>query len=60
VKVLRQEHARELAPVRIEVTEALGLEREISDLVNAAYGLTPADLALMWQTAPPRTPLARP
>lgn len=25
-------------------------------MVNAAYGLTPANVALMWQTAPPRMP----
>jgi len=36
------------------------LEREISDLVNAAYGLTPAEIALLWQTAPPRMPIAGP
>jgi hypothetical protein len=38
--------------------EALGLERQISDLVNEAYGLTPEDIALMWQTAPPRMPFS--
>ena len=40
--------------------EAQQLERELSDLVNEAYGLTPADVALLWQTAPPRMPLAPP
>jgi len=39
-------------------TQALGLERQLSDLVNAAYGLTPEDVALMWETAPPRMPFA--
>jgi hypothetical protein len=29
----------------------------ISDDVNAAYGLTPEEVALMWRTAPPRMPL---
>ena len=29
----------------------------LSDLVNAAYGLTPDEVALMWRTAPPRMPL---
>ena len=38
----------------------LELERQVSDLVNAAYGLTPAEIELMWATAPPRMPLARP
>jgi hypothetical protein len=34
------------------------LERTLSDLVNQAYGLTPAEIELMWQTAPPRMPIA--
>jgi hypothetical protein len=34
----------------------LQLERQLSDLVNEAYGLTPDEVALMWQTAPPRMP----
>ena len=33
---------------------------KLSDLVNAAYGRTPAEVALMWETAPPRMPLAGP
>jgi len=33
------------------------LERKLSDLINAAYGLTPDEVALMWRTAPPRMPL---
>jgi hypothetical protein len=36
------------------------LERTLSDLVNNAYGLTPAEIALMWETAPPRMPIRRP
>jgi hypothetical protein len=28
----------------------------LSDLVNAAFGLTPAEVKLMWDTAPPRMP----
>ena len=37
--------------------ETLSLERTLSDLVNQAYGLTPAEIDLMWQTAPPRMPI---
>jgi hypothetical protein len=55
---LREEHARTIAPIRAQAAEALTLEQELSDLVNAAYGLTPDDVKLMWDTAPPRTPLA--
>jgi hypothetical protein len=32
---------------------ALKLERALSDLVNQAYGMTPEEIALTWQTAPP-------
>jgi predicted transcriptional regulator len=28
--------------------------------VNAAYGLTPDEIKLMWDTAPPRVPLVAP
>ena len=34
----------------------LQLERTLSDLINAAYGLTPEEVKLMWATAPPRMP----
>ena len=27
------------------------------DLMNEAYGLTPAKVALLWETAPPRMPV---
>ena len=37
--------------------ETLTLERTFSDLVNQAYALAPAEIALMWQTAPPRMPI---
>ena len=40
--------------------EALAPEHQISDLVNAAYGLTPEEIALMWQPAPPRMPIGNP
>ena len=36
--------------------EAVGLEHEISQRVNTAYGLTDDEVRLMWQTAPPRMP----
>jgi flagellar biosynthesis regulator FlbT len=52
LKSLRNEHAR------TQATEALQLERQLSDVVNEAYGLTPDEVALLWQTAPPRMPLA--
>jgi hypothetical protein len=57
---LRDEYTRALAPARVLAAEALTLERTLSDLVNQAYGLTPAEIALMWQTAPPRMPIPAP
>jgi len=38
----------------------LTLERTLSDLVNQAYALIPAEIALMWQAAPPRMPIPPP
>jgi hypothetical protein len=55
---LRNEYARSIEPARALAAEALTLENQISDLVNQAYGLTPEEVALMWQTAPPRMPIA--
>ena len=44
---MRDEYTRALA------AETSALERTLRDLVNQAYALTPAEIALMWQTAPP-------
>ncbi len=57
---LRDEYARSIAPMRPLATEALRLEHHLSDLVNAVYHLTPDEIALLWQTAPPRMPLDGP
>jgi len=57
VKRLKEEHARSVAPLQALAAEAVGLERRVSDLVNAAYGLTAEEVALLWQTAPPRMPV---
>lgn len=58
LKSLRDEHARSIEPARHQAAEALLLERQLGDLVNEAYGLTPDEVALLWQTAPPRMPYA--
>ena len=47
-------------PARALAAETLTLERTLSDLVNQAYALTPAEIALIWQTAPPRMPIPPP
>jgi hypothetical protein len=56
VKRLKDEYAASVVPLRELASEAGRLEKRVSDLVNAAYGLTPAEVDLLWATAPPRTP----
>jgi hypothetical protein len=46
-----------IEPARALAAETLTLERTLSDLVNQAYALIPAEIDLMWQTAPPRMPV---
>ncbi|MEJ7652621.1 MAG: hypothetical protein WKH64_04345 [Chloroflexia bacterium] len=53
---LRSGYLDQAAPVKQRRTEADALERRLSDLVTDAYNLTPEEVALMWETAPPRTP----
>ncbi len=57
VRNLREEHARTIVPAQELAAETRRLEIEVSDLVNAAYGLTPDEVRLMWETAPPRMPV---
>jgi hypothetical protein len=60
VQGLRAEYTRTIEPARALATETLKLERTLSDLVNQAYGLTPEEIELMWNTAPPRMPIPPP
>lgn len=60
LQALRAEFTRTIEPARTLAAEALKLERTLSDLVNQAYGLTPEEIALLWETAPPRMPAPRP
>ena len=59
VKHLRDEFARLVEPAQALAREAVEAEHAVSDLVNAAYGLTPDEIDLMWATAPPRMPIVR-
>ncbi len=52
----RHHHPR----VRALAAETQTLERPLCDLVNQAYVLALAEIALMWQTAPPRMPIPPP
>ena len=53
---LGREHAATIEPARQARAESFATERKLSDLVNEAYGLTAAEVELMWHTAPPRMP----
>jgi hypothetical protein len=59
LKRLKAEHAGSVVPLQTLADEARALEERVSDLVNTAYGLTPEEIALMWETAPPRMPIQR-
>jgi hypothetical protein len=56
---LCEERTRTFEPARALAAETLTLERTLSDLVNQAYALTPAEIDLMWKSAPPRLARAR-
>lgn len=58
-KALRQAHNEYVPAIQTHRIEALKLEHRLSDLVNQAYGLTPAEIDLMWKTAPPRMPIKK-
>ena len=45
---------------RALAAETLTPERTLSDLVNQTYALNPAEIEIMWQTAPPRMPIPPP
>ncbi len=60
LKRLKDEHATTVAPLQALARESAGLELAVSDAVNEAFGLTPADVKLMWDTAPPRMPICKP
>ena len=56
LRAVRDEYHATVAPVRELQPEVDRLERRLADLVFAAYGLDAEQIALVWQTAPPRMP----
>ena len=56
MQALNAEHTRSVTPLQTLAAEARQRERRVADLVNAAYGLTAEEVALLWRTAPPRMP----
>lgn len=57
LKDLQTGYAEQIAPLQQQRIEALALEYKLSDLINMAYSLTAEEVALLWETAPPRMPL---
>ncbi len=53
-KEMYNEYALQIQRSKQEIFQ---LEHQVADLVNLSYGLTPAELQLMWQTAPPKMPI---
>jgi hypothetical protein len=54
---LCDEHTRTGEPARALAAGTLNLERTLSDIISQAHGLTPAEIGIVWQTAPPRMPI---
>ena len=59
LKALRAGYVEQATPIQGRAGEALALERRLAALVNAAYGLSEADVELLWRTAPPRMPVGQ-
>jgi hypothetical protein len=57
LRALQTGYTELVTPIQQDRTEAIALERKLNDLVNAAYGLTEEEIALLWETAPLRMPL---
>jgi hypothetical protein len=59
LKYLRELYDENAVPIQERRRRALAMEQRLADLVNRAYGLTPAEVELLWATAPPRMPVGR-
>jgi hypothetical protein len=60
IRELQKSYGDYAPRVRALRAESDHLEHRLSDLVNEAYGLTPPEVALLWETAPPRMPIGKP
>lgn len=56
INELKREYGTTLAPAIESRAEITKFEGAISDIVNAAYGLSQEEIALLWSSAPPRMP----
>ena len=57
---LRAEYDQVVLPLQADLTAADAIEREIHACVVRAYQLTTDDERVLWENAPPRTPLVLP
>jgi hypothetical protein len=60
LQALRDEYVRCVVPMQAQAADVTRLERQLSNLVNEAFGLTPEEVRLLWATAPPRMPTSPP
>jgi hypothetical protein len=58
LRSLREEHDRTIAPAQAIAREGRIVEQRVATLIDEAYGLTAEEVRLIWETAPPRMPLA--
>ena len=57
-RILRETFSEAIHPTKALIVEGKELERMVDQLVIESYKLTPEEVRLMWETAPPRMPLA--
>jgi TaqI-like C-terminal specificity domain len=55
---LKAGFAESILPLQKAAVETVQVELRLSDCVNAAYGMTPEEVGLLWKTAPPRMPVS--
>jgi methylase of polypeptide subunit release factors len=56
LRALRDGYTQTVGPLRELEPEMLILEQQLDRIVNEAFGLSAAEVRLMWDSAPPRTP----
>ena len=56
LSTIAREHAQTVAPLARRLRHTATKEHRLARLVENAYGLTSTEIALMWETAPPRMP----
>jgi hypothetical protein len=60
ISELKREYSKTIEPARVAKYEILKHEYQLSSIVNESYGLSPEEVKLIWETAPPRMPFVPP